>query len=148
MPRASPEARGATSFQPDTKPHLAPKNLTPDERQVWYDIINSKPLDWFDQGSLLLLERYCVLAVLTRSLTEDMRSPYQTPLMRSFAMKELHQATMVMSNIAARCRLSVQAVVDRKSRMLDEKKGAGKLADDKLLGGTSSWGGAKLRAVQ
>ncbi len=146
MPRASAEARGATSFQPDAKPHVAPECLTQDERLVWDDIINSKPHDWFDQGSLLLLERYCVLAVLTRSLTQEMREP-ATPLLRSFAMKELHQATMVMSNIAARCRLSVQGTVDRKSRLLDEK-GAGDLADDRLLGGTKSWGGAKLRAVQ
>ena len=146
MPRMSAEARGAATFQPDVKPHAAPENLTQDEQKVWYDIINSKPVDWFDQGSLVLLERYCCLVVDVRVLTEQVRTA-ATPLLRSFARKELNQTTMVMGNIATRCRLSVQAAVDRRNKILDEK-GAGAKADDKLLGGRAVWGQAAAKKAE
>lgn len=145
MPRISAEARGATSFQPDAKPHSAPETLTPGERKIWYDIVNSKPHDWFDQGSLLLLERYCVLTVQARELTIEMRTA-ETGALRSWARKEMNQTCMVMSNLALRLRLAVQGAVGTHSRMLDEK-GPGAKADDKLLGGQTAWGERRLRVA-
>ena len=146
MPRISAEARGVSAFQPNAKPHMAPKTLTPDERKVWYDIVNSKPHDWFDAGSLILLERYCVLAVDAREMTAQMRAAPNASL-RSIIRKELVHTTVAIGNIATRCRLSVQAAIDRRSMVLDEK-GAGDDEDDGLLGGGGkAWREAKKSSM-
>jgi hypothetical protein len=120
--------------------------MTPAERAIWYEILKSKPASWFDAGSLLLLERYCCLAIQARQLTVELRTADDRPAIRSIIRKELNQVSMCMTALAAKCRLSVQSVVDVKSRMLDEK--GQKEEEANLLGGGDTWGVAKLRAVK
>jgi phage terminase small subunit len=58
MPRISAEARSAAAHRAGGKPPPPPAHLPADAAAVWKEIAASKPPDWFDPGSLGLLENY------------------------------------------------------------------------------------------
>jgi hypothetical protein len=168
MPRKSAEARGMPSYSSDIPYPEPPEVMSDQEKGIWRDIVNCKPMGWFDNGSLQLLEQYCGTAVEAKAAMADLRTA--APEDKKQLRKQLIHLNTSLATLATKgsrgnkrinrkagsesppcvlvhgfpkCRLSVQSVVDRRSKMLDEK-GAGKLTDDRLLGGTKSWGGAKL----
>lgn len=142
MPRASAEARAASVYQSGGKAPTAPRALSPEGREIWREIVNSKPIGWFDPGSLQLLELYCSSVVDAKALSAQLlvASESEKPRIR----KQLIHVTMSCTSLATKCRLSVQSAVDRRSRMLDESVSVEKQEDDALLGGNAVWGGLKV----
>lgn len=139
----SAEARSAAGFRSGGGEYAAPpETLNIREQEIWNSIIRSKPADWFDAGSLLLLARYCVGMNQAEKLEEILRA---TPTEDAKRL-ETRVITLYGSlvTLATKLRLSVQAAVDRRSRILDEK-GPGEQEDkNRLLGGKGFTG---LRAV-
>ena len=147
MPRMSAEARSAAAFRAGGGEYPPPPaGMSFREQEFWNAIVKSKPIDWFDPGSLPLLARYCVLTHQAEKLEEILRDTPTAEAGRVEARIIALNGNLV--TIATKLRLSVQAAVDRHSRMLGEKgHGEDDPKDDGLLGGNAaSWRG-NLRAV-
>jgi hypothetical protein len=139
MPRISAEARAASAYEAVRRRPGPPKDFSPQEINLWRDIIRSKPAGWFDAGSLPLLEQYCRSIPIASDAAKEAKS------LDKDAVSRLATLNTSIAMLATKLRLSVQAAVDRRNRILDEE-GAGEKAGDHLLGGKAVWGN-KLRAV-
>jgi hypothetical protein len=141
VPRQSAEARSAASFVAGGAPPRAPAHLSKAAKVLWAEIAASKPADWFDAGSGVLLGNYCEVAVQARGVAkrlERLRKATAWDEAKAWE-KRLAMLTRTLSMLATKLRLSVQSSVDRKSRKLDER---GQLSRkrDPLLGGSAVWG--------
>lgn len=146
MPRISAEARSAGAYRAGGKPPAPPRDISPEAAKVWREIANGKPVGWFDAGSLVLLRQYCETTVEARRFAALLAGEFDSLDDRIEVGKHIVRLNGNLTTMATKLRLSVQAAVDRRNRILDED-GAGAKAGDKLLGGKAVWGG-KLRAVK
>lgn len=135
MPRASAESRAAGAYRAGGKRPDAPDWLDAEAQKHWRRIVSEKPLGWFDAGSLPLLAQYCAMLVRARQLAE--RLSVVDPAEKGAQALEVRLMGVNGSclSLATKLRLSVQAGVDRRSRMLDESGPGEELASDPLLGG-------------
>lgn len=110
---------------------------------MWREIAASKPADWFDSGAQPLLARYCTLETQARRLSKRLDA-----LMKAGAWKDAREfekrlslMSLTQTTLATKLRLSVQAVMDRRSGKVGER-GQGKpdAKPDTLLGGHAVWG--------
>lgn len=135
MPRASAESRAAAALRAGGHRPEPPDWLTAEARGHWRRIVASKPLGWFDAGSLPLLAQYCATLVRARELAELLAEGAADQK----GQQQLEVRLMGMNgsclNLATKLRLSVQSAVDRKSRLLDESGPGEEVAADPLLGG-------------
>lgn len=145
MPRISAEARSAGAYRAGGKHPVPPKEMQLEAVKVWRAIVRAKPLGWFDEGSLVLLRQYCETTIEAQKFAAMLAGEFDALDDRIEVGKHLVRLNGNLTTMATKLRLSVQAAVDRRNRILDED-GAGKKADDKLLGGKAVWG-SKLRAV-
>ena len=60
MPRMSAEARGASVFMTGGLLAAVPVGLSVEAAKIWQDVVSAKPADWFDAGSLLLLQQLLI----------------------------------------------------------------------------------------
>lgn len=130
MPRISAENRSASVFRAGGKHPEPPKGISPRAKRIWRDIVTSKPFDWFEAGSLVLLRSYCVIAADAQELEE--RS-LEVGVRSEAVMESLRRSALAMTTIATKLRLTVQSSLDRRSGQKDEK-GPAKLT---LIGGRS-----------
>ncbi len=146
MPRQSAESRSIAGFRAGSAPPAPPKHLSKGAAIVWVQIVASKPADWFDAGSLVLLETYCEGAVHIRCIAKKLAGFRKSGAWEEAKAweKRFKQMSECLTTIATKLRLSVQAIVERHSRKIGERGNAGKAADT-LLGGQAVWGdSAKL----
>jgi phage terminase small subunit len=130
MARISAEARSGASYRAGGEAPEPPSYMSAEARKVWREITASRPVDFFDAGSAVLLESFVVFAVHGRAVLKRMADAGETDNGRLTRQAALIGATLAA--LASKLRLTVQARVDRKSRIVDEdNRGA---ADD-LLGG-------------
>lgn len=143
MSRQSAESRAAASLRSGGAPPPPPKHLSKAEAAVWVEIAASKPPDFFDAGARPLLERYCIATIHARALDRRI-----SKLIKAAAWKEIQEwekrralVDTTMATLATKLRLSIQALVDRRSRGLLEggQQGDGNKPDP-LLGGRAVWG--------
>ena len=141
MPRISAEARAAAALRAGGTPPTPPAHLGKDAKAVWIKIAASKPADWFDDGAQVLLERYCETTVQARRIAKRLEA-----LMKAGAWKdakEFEKRLVLMSQaqttLATKLRLSVQAIMDRRSGKVGER-GVKASEPDRLLGGQAVWG--------
>jgi hypothetical protein len=123
MARQSAEARSAAAFRAGGTPRPAPPHLSKPAAELWAAITASKPADWFDAGSAVLLESYCELAVQGRALARHLARlraadawPEAAGVERRFAALSARLTTL-----ASKLRLSVQSVVAVQARKLAER---------------------------
>lgn len=135
MPRISAENRGAIAYRSGSKPPPAPARLDPEAAAIWRVVVRSKPLGWFDASSLALLELYCTTLVKARQVAVEL-APLEV---RTPGVERLERRLIRLNSntiaLATKLRLTVQAAVNRRSRMLDEA-GVGDHFDG-LLGGSA-----------
>jgi len=133
MPRISPEGRSAAAFLTGVQAPEPPINMPPAEAKLWREIVQSKPIGWFDAGSLLLLDLYAYTAIAAgrvaaaASAVGDIGSPAAGRLCRRLVA--LNTSAL---GLASRLRLTPQNTIHRRSGLLSEP-GAG--SPDPLLGG-------------
>jgi len=116
-------------------------SFTDRERGLWRGIVASKPIGFFDAGSLILLGRYVRMACWVEVLENELiGQPALLP--RSAGIESrLVKANGCLAQLANKLRLSVEASVDRRSGMLTEKPSGkdGDESEDVLLGGHGEW---------
>lgn len=135
MPRASAEGRAASAYRAGAKRPSPPAGLASEPAAEWRSIVAAKPLGWFDAGSLPLLETYCVTLARLRELHALLAETPPGEKGAAFLEQRIMGLNGSCAMLATKLRLSVQAAVDRRSRMLDEAGEGEKAAADPLLGG-------------
>lgn len=135
MPRASAEARAAAAHRAGGRRPAPPAWLDPEAQGHWRAIVAEKPLGWFDCGSLPLLAQYCATLVRARQLAQRLAEVEPDEKGAQALEVRLMGVNGSCLSLATKLRLSVQAAVDRRSRMLDESGPGEEVAADPLLGG-------------
>lgn len=134
MPRPSAEARAAAALREGGGHPKPPEHLSDAAKAVWHEIVDCRPVDFFQPGAQHLLEQLCVMVVAARKIAGTIE---EDP-------SDMRAAT-IYANFTQRCamhcqklRLSIQSALRCDSRKLDEKepleKGR-KGKDDLLFGG-------------
>ena len=134
MPRQSVEAKSGARWRarPQNALPQPPEHLSEEARKLWARIVESKPADWFEEGSLPLLAQYCDLVaeqaklILRRNKLDQLKPTNlldRTELIkvRLDVNKGIREFALASTTAAAKLRLTVQNTIDRKSRILDEK---------------------------
>jgi hypothetical protein len=138
MPRTSAEERAASFYRAGKVRAKPPTQLSPAARKIWRAIVASKPVDWFDYGSLGLLADHCqsrarLEAIWTRLHEVKAGSPESLSL-----AKEMRIHSARMSTTARQLRLTVQHAITRQASMAGESTDPAVLARraaSHLLGG-------------
>jgi hypothetical protein len=101
----------------------APKHLGKAAAELWRQIVASKPADWFDAGSGSLLEVYVSLVIQSRAVERRLVKLHEAECWNELPPVEKRAVALgkAITAMAARLRLTVQAVVERKSRQLEER---------------------------
>lgn len=132
MPRSTAEERSAAYYRAGKKPAAPPKGMSAAARRIWTEIVESKPVDWFDAGSLVNLRVHCeVAAGATRVSRQLTRVKPGTPEYRQLSA----QAKILGSTLATssrQLRLTVIASVDVEGQKATERG-----VVQQLLGGRS-----------
>ena len=142
MPRISAEARGAAAFRAGGSVPEPPRHLSKEAAEIWRKIAASKPVDWFDDGAMALLEDYCAAVLDARYVNdrlEKARATDDEPDDHKSLRKQAALSSTRLIGLATKLRLSVQAQIDRNSRKITER-GTQEAAGDKLIGGKAVWG--------
>jgi hypothetical protein len=117
MPRASPEARAAAALRQGGKHPRPPAYLGAEEKAVWREIGECRPVDFFQPGALHLLEQLCIMTVAARRIGVEVQ---ERPADADAAKLYVEYA----SRCAMHCqklRLSIQSALRTESGKLDEK---------------------------
>jgi hypothetical protein len=148
MPRQSPEARGAAAFRAGGAPLEPPKHLSKEAAALWLAITACKPPDWFDPASAVLLEEFCEVATHLRALHQRLARLREAGVWAEAAATERRWLRLGarLAGLAQKLRLTPQAGINRKSRMLDER-GSGGAPRNPLLGGEAVWGRPRMLSV-
>jgi hypothetical protein len=135
MPRASAEARAGAALRVGGSRPAPPPQFPEAAAKLWREIVADKPLGWFDAGALPLLRLYC----LTLARAEGVEALLLLTPPEDDAAADIEKRLIKLNGscttLATKLRLSVQAAVDRRSRMLDESGPGEEAASDPLLGG-------------
>jgi phage terminase small subunit len=84
------EQISATPLVPGQGRPSPPPVLTDQERQIWIDAVEARPLNFFDAATHPLLEMYCQHVILCRQAASELRVRGSTPKRR----EECRKATM------------------------------------------------------
>jgi hypothetical protein len=135
MPRISGDDRAAAAFRAGGKGPSAPRNLSKEAAKLWRQIVDDRPPDFFRPGSEQMLERFCWAVIEARKI-DGLIEPCD-PLDLAYRRLLRHQIALsaMITTLATKLRLSVQADVDRRSRKIDERPAPAAL--DPLLGGAA-----------
>ena len=136
MPRTSAQERAAAFYRADNTVREPPKELSQRAKAIWREVVRSKPLDWFDGGSLGLLADHCeTQARLEECWVVLRRLPVGCDEARTI-MAEVKILRPNFGRSAALLRLPVQYTVDRRATLAGEKAPEGQ--DDALIGGQAA----------
>jgi hypothetical protein len=116
--------------------------MSPEGKEIWREIIASKPLDWFDADQLRSLIGHCENRASLNDLTIRLsKEEPGTKAFRQLAIDMKFIATVVTSS-ARNLRLTVQNTADRSST----KNGERGSVRDELMGGAAVT--KRIRAVK
>ena len=133
MPRHSSEERSAAVWRARAKHPAPPSYLSRDAKKLWRQIVEARPVDYFQPGSQQLLEQFCETMVAQRAALGEMARSTAEPDALALSVKTMKDLAAVLNSTALKLRISIQAEVNRKSGKLDEKEPAGAKSD--LIGG-------------
>ncbi len=134
MPRISAEARSAAAWRQGGKHPQPPKEFDADEKAVWREIVECRPVDFFQPGALHLLEQLCVATVAARKVAAIVRERPGNSEAAKLYLSYAHQCAMHCTKL----RLSIQSALRTESGKLDEREPTAKGQNgrsDVLFGG-------------
>jgi hypothetical protein len=142
MSRQSAESKADAMLRAGSAPPKPPKHLPKAAAAIWLEIAASKPADFFDVGAQPLLEQYCLLIVHARAMNRRMERLVRCGKWDDLKPweKRRNQLNASLATLATKLRLSIQALVDRRSRGLLERGAQPGAKPDPLLGGRAVWG--------
>ena len=135
MPRSSAEERAAKAYRAGGKRPAPPAFLGKEAAATWRKIVAAKPLGWFDEGNLPLLALYCATLEQARLVAARVGATGVSDKGAHGLEIRLMGLNGSCVTLASKLRLTVQAAVNRHSRMLDERGPGEAAASDPLLGG-------------
>ena len=124
MPRHSAEERSAAAWRVRAGHPDAPGYLSREAKKLWRSIIEARPPDYFQPGSLQLLEQFCETMVSQRVAMADMARMRESgdPDALALAVRMVKDLSGIVNATAVKLRISVQTEVDRKSGKLEERE--------------------------
>jgi hypothetical protein len=140
MPRISPEARSAAAYRAGGKRPQPRTGMFVYARELWTEIVNDRPVDYFRPGQLGMLEEFCEYTVEGRRLLRELAKTRVGTGDYEDLQRQAARNTAQLVALGTKLRLTVQADVERHSGKTAER-GDG-LAGDDLIGGTR--GGLKV----
>jgi hypothetical protein len=97
-----------------------PRELTSEQTNVWREVLDDLPADWFRPSNLALLEAYCRHVVASRRVAQLIEAEEQSDgftLERyDFLLRVQEREGRALSSLATRMRLTQQATFDEKKR--------------------------------
>lgn len=95
-------------------------NLTDEQAEIWREVVNRLPADWFPAESWPLLEQYCRHVVRARRLATLLDQAERAEEFDAKAYADLLAAEVVQSNaiagLAMKMRLAQQATYDKSKK--------------------------------
>lgn len=131
MPRISAEARSAAAWRAGGKHPTPPRHLGREAKSVWKEIVGIRPPDYFEPGSLHLLETFCVHTVQLRRLAQCLDGVAVGSDEHAALVGTSTKLAASVAQLGSKLRLSIQAAYTTKDRRTGER-GPAKLH---LLGG-------------
>lgn len=115
MPRKSADHLSVVTHLPGA-PLEAPSRLDEEGRQLWREIVATKPFDWFQADAAPLLEAYCHAVVAHRRVsacaqkftTEDLEASKGLARFENMLRIQDRQSRL-MATLATKLRLTMQA---------------------------------------
>jgi len=128
--RKSAASLAVVSEMADRRPP-APGVLSESESEMWRQVVNTKPSDWFDAGTLPLLTEYCRLKTSVDILNEQLavaerqiQETGQFPDGYKDAVGILDKKQGRMAQLAMKMRLTQQARYETRKAGTEAKKAA------------------------
>jgi hypothetical protein len=91
----------ATPILPGKGRPPPPPELSERERKLWTDVVESRPLNFFDSGTLPLLAAYCMHTILARDLAAELRIHITDKLRKAY-----RQETSMLATLSSKLRLA------------------------------------------
>jgi glycerol-3-phosphate O-acyltransferase len=124
--RKSPESQAVVvALVPGTRPE-PPRELTPEQAQVWKTTVGALRADWFGPENFALMAQFCRHAALADVIDKALRATDIKADLARFARLAAMQSreSAMISSLATRLRMTVQA--SRDSRISKRDPGAGR----------------------
>lgn len=142
MPRISAEARSAAAFRAGGERPKPPARLITPAREIWLEIVNDRPVDFFRPGQYGMLKSFCEASIEQNRIFETLTRTRVGTGDYIEMQKAAARNTVMLTTLGTKLRLTVQADVDRHSRKTGERGDAA--ADDGLIGGAAAHGKPRL----
>ena len=140
MPRTSAEERAASFYRAAKQPLQCPRGLSPRAREIWADVVESKPPDWFDGGCVGLLADHCRLQARIEAIWQALDG---LPVKSKESMALSGQLKILLTSYATtarQLRLGVQTAVELRAVKNAESSTTHR---NRLLGGLAVHAGGK-----
>lgn len=105
MPRLSADARAAAAFRAGGGHPRPPKGMPKGAAKVWREIVEARPVDFFQPGQLHLLEVFCRTAELQRAALLLLESDPAD----DGAAKQVARLAAIMASHATKLRLTISS---------------------------------------
>ena len=86
-----------------------PDYLSAAQKEIWQTAVDRLGHDWFPAEVLPLLEQYCCVVVVTRSLSRQVDDSKLSPGERTEVMRQWHTYTSLMLQLATKLRITTQS---------------------------------------
>jgi len=123
VPRTSANALAAVNFRAKAKLPAPPRSLNQEARKHWKRIVAARPVNFFSEGNLQLLEQYCRTLVFLRQAT-DLLDTIAAEDAGHFAEQAMvvSRLTRTAVILATKLRLTIQATVRGDAAILKERR--------------------------
>jgi hypothetical protein len=91
------------------------KHLTDEQQQVWHEVLDDLPADWFRPSNLAFLEAYCRHVVASRRIAwliqVEENSNTFNPLNYDLLLRMQERETRALTTVGTKMRLTQQSLV-------------------------------------
>lgn len=130
MSKPSIESLSIAAVSIPTRPD-PPEDLPAYSRQIWADVVKTKPPEWFESDSFPILRGYCLAAYEAKKLSDEIQTLDTT---RCQEYRELHKSWVASEKLVKE--LAVTMRLTQQSRYTPK---AAATANKKARGGAKPW---------
>lgn len=106
-------------------------------KRIWREIVAGKPIDWFDSGSLPILQLHCENTARAQRVSRDLAAVQPGSVACRHLSSAMKTLTIILASSSKQLRLTVQKAVDTRSKKVAETGVVGQGDDDDLIGGNA-----------
>ena len=108
MPRESVESLTTAVVSIPTRPN-APEGFTPKQAELWRNVVNTKPPEWFESDSFPLLKAYCLSACQYDDLIAELPSHEISSVEFNRILGMVKEQALLIATLATKMRLTQQS---------------------------------------